>query len=80
MKQFAKHMNLKNKEDQSVDTHSFLEWGIKYPCMELQRQCSELREKDGPSRDPSNKQAANPDTIANASKILLSGPIYSCLL
>jgi hypothetical protein len=30
---------------------SFLEWGTKYPGKELQRQSSELRQKEGPSRD-----------------------------
>jgi hypothetical protein len=34
---FKKHMKLKKKEDQSVDTSFFLEWGTKYPWMELQR-------------------------------------------
>jgi hypothetical protein len=49
--QFAKHMKLKKKEDQSVDTSFFLEWGTKYPWKELQRQSLELRRKDGVSRD-----------------------------
>jgi hypothetical protein len=31
--------------------HSFLEWGTKYPWKELQRQSSELRQKERPSRD-----------------------------
>jgi hypothetical protein len=31
--------------------NSFLEWGTKYPWKELQRQSSELRRKEGPSRD-----------------------------
>jgi hypothetical protein len=31
--------------------HSSLEYGIKYPWKELQRQSLELRRKDGPSRD-----------------------------
>ena len=30
---------------------SFVEWGTKYPWKELQRQSSELRLKEGPSRD-----------------------------
>jgi hypothetical protein len=30
--------------------------------------------------DPSHKQPPNPDTIAYASKILLKGPWYSCLI
>jgi hypothetical protein len=33
-----------------------------------------------PPRDPSHNQPRNPDTIAYASKILLKGPWYSCLV
>ena len=33
-----------------------------------------------PPRDPSHNQPPNPDTIAYASKILLKGPCYSCLI
>ena len=32
------------------------------------------------SGDPSHNQPPNPDTIAYASKILLKGPCYSCLV
>jgi hypothetical protein len=58
---------------------STLEWGTKYPWIELQRYRLELRWKEGPSetappRDPSHKQPPNQDTIACASKILLTGP------
>ena len=58
---------------------SFLEWGTKYPWKKLQRQSSELRRKKdhpetAPPGDPSHKQPPNPDTIAYASKILLTGP------
>jgi hypothetical protein len=49
--QFAKHMNLKNKEDQSVDTLILLEVGTKYPWKELQRQSSEQRLKVWPFRN-----------------------------
>ena len=42
------------------------------------------RRKDHPETAPpgdqSHKQPPNPDTIANARKILLTGPWYSCLL
>ena len=34
--QFAKHMKLKNKEDQAWILHSFLERGSKYPWEEIQ--------------------------------------------
>jgi hypothetical protein len=57
----------------------------KYPWKELQRQSSELRQKEGPSRDcppgdPSHKLQPNQDTTAYANNILLTGPWYSCLL
>ena len=57
---------------------SSLQWGKKYPWKELQRQSLELRLKEGPSRDcptgnPFHKQPPNPDTIAYASKILVTG-------
>jgi hypothetical protein len=48
--QFAKHMKQKRKEDQSVDNLFLLRMGNKIP-MEAQRQSSELRWKEGPSRD-----------------------------
>jgi hypothetical protein len=71
-------MKLKKKEDQIIDTLFFLEWGTKYQWKKLQRQSSELRWKEVPFRDcpshPSHKQPPNPDTIAYASKILLTGP------
>ena len=49
--QFAKHMKLKKKEDQSVDTLPLLRIGNNHPWKELQRQSLELRQKNGPSRD-----------------------------
>jgi hypothetical protein len=49
--QFAKHMKVKKKEDQSVDTLPLLRIGNNHPWKELQRQSLELRQKDGPSRD-----------------------------
>jgi hypothetical protein len=48
IEQFAKHMKLE-KEDQSVDTSFLLRMRNKYPWKELQS--SELRQKEGPSRD-----------------------------
>jgi hypothetical protein len=41
--QFAKHMNLKKKEDHSVDTSSLLRMKNKIPMKELHRQSLELR-------------------------------------
>ena len=49
--QFAKHMELKKNEDQSVDTSPFLELGTKHPWKELQIQSLALKYKEGPSRD-----------------------------
>jgi hypothetical protein len=48
---FAKHMKLKQKEDQVWILRSFLECGTKYPWKELQRQSLELRLEEGPFRD-----------------------------
>jgi hypothetical protein len=44
--QFAKHMKLKKKEDQSVNTLPLLRSGNNHPWKELQRQSLELRQKD----------------------------------
>ena len=50
----------------------------KYPWKELQRQSSELSQKDHPETAPpgdtSHKQPPNADTMAYTSKILLTGP------
>jgi hypothetical protein len=72
-------MNSRRRKTKMWKLHSFLEWGTKYPWKELQRQILELRWKEGssrdyPTRDPSHKLPPNPDTIAYASKILLTGP------
>jgi hypothetical protein len=48
--QFAKHMKLKKKEDQSVDTSFLLRMG-NYSWRELQRQNLELIVNEEPSRD-----------------------------
>jgi hypothetical protein len=53
---------------------SFLESGTKYPWKELQRQNSEFHPETAPPGDPSHIQPPNPDTIAYARKILLTGP------
>jgi hypothetical protein len=54
-------MKPKKKEDQSVDSSFLLRRGNKIPM-------------EGVSRYPSCKQPPNPDTIADANKILLTGP------
>jgi hypothetical protein len=82
--QLLKHKKIK-KEDQQVDT-SLLPWIWNEISMEGGcRESLELRQKDGPSRDcptrsPCHNQPPNVDTIPYASKLLLKGPWYSCLL
>jgi hypothetical protein len=73
-------MKLKKKEDQSVDTLLHLRMGNKIP-MEGVTETNFSGEMEGrtiqrgsPPGDPSHKQAPNPDTIAYANKIVLTGP------
>jgi hypothetical protein len=71
-------MKLKKKEDQSMDTSFLLRMGNNIP-MEGVTETKFGAEIEGPSgdcppRDPSHNQPPNADTIANASKILLTGP------
>ena len=74
-------MNLKKKEDQSVDTSIFLTWRNKIP-MEGVTETKFRAETEGrhdhpetaPLGDPSHKQPPNPDTMADANKSLLTGP------
>jgi hypothetical protein len=79
-------MKLKKKEDQSVDTLLLLSVENKNTHGRSYRDkvWSWDRKKDHPETapfgDPSHKQPPNPDTIAYASKILLTGPWYSYLL
>jgi hypothetical protein len=47
----AKHLKLKEKEDQSVDTSFLLRRGKELSMKELQRQSLELRWKEGLSSD-----------------------------
>jgi hypothetical protein len=71
-------MKLKKKEDKSVDTSFLLRMGNKVPTEGI----SETKfgaEAEGRTiqispGDPSHNQPPNPDTIAYASKILLTGP------
>ena len=72
-------MKLKKKEDQSVDTSFLLRMGNKIPMEGV------TETKTGATmgrrtiqrlphpRDPSHKQPPNPDTIAYASKTMLTG-------
>jgi hypothetical protein len=69
-------MKIKKKEDQSVDTSYLLRRGNKLP-MEGVTETKLGAEMDHPETappgDPSHIQPPNPDTIAFASKILLTG-------
>jgi hypothetical protein len=72
-------MKLTKKEDQSVDTSLLLRMGNKIP-MKGVTETKFGTETEGrlrlpetaPPGDPSHKQPPNPDTIAYASKILLT--------
>jgi hypothetical protein len=79
-------MKLKKKEDQSVDTSFLLRMGNK-TSIEGVTETKFGAETEGrtipetaPPGNPSHKQPPYPDTIAYASKILLTGPRYSYLL
>jgi hypothetical protein len=84
--QFEKHMKLKKKKDQSVDTSFLLRIGeqnihgksYRDKVWSWDRRMDYL--KTAPPGDPSHQQLPNTDTIAYANKILLTGPWYSCLL
>jgi hypothetical protein len=78
--QFAKHMKLKNKEDQSVDSSFLLRMGSKSP-LEIVTETKFRAEVEGMAiyvlphpGDPSHKQPPNPDSITYSNKILLTGP------
>ena len=68
-----------------MDTSFLLRIGNKIPLEGVAETKFGAKTKDGPPRDtppggPSHNQPPNADTIAYASKILLKGPWYSCLL
>jgi hypothetical protein len=73
-------MKLKKKEDQWVDTSFLPRMGNKIPMEGVTKTKlrAETEKKDHPetatSRGPSHNQSPNPDTIAYARKILLTGP------
>ena len=78
--QFAKHKKLKKKEDQSVDTSLLLRMGNKISMegvTETKFGAEPARNdhpETAPPWDPSHIQPPNPDIIAYARKILLTGP------
>ena len=83
--QVAKHMKLKKKEDQSVDTSFLFRMGNKIP---MEGATETVWSWDGrkdhveiaPSGDPYHNQPPNVETIAYDRKILLTGPWHSSLL
>ena len=73
-------MKPKKKEDQQVATSFLLRMGNKIPIegVIVTKFGAELKKgpfRDCPTGDPSHIQPPNPDSIAYASKILLTGPI-----
>ena len=83
--QFAKHMKLKKKEDQSVDTLILLRRGKNnhrksYRDKVWSRDWRNVHPETATPGDPPHKQPPNPDTLADANKSLLTGAWYSCLL
>jgi hypothetical protein len=73
MIQFAKHMKLKMKEDQSVDTLILLRREDKIPMegvteTKFRAETEGMNPETAPPGDPSHKQPPNPDTIADANK------------
>jgi hypothetical protein len=72
-------MKHKKKENQSVDTSFLLRMGNKIPMEGVAEAKfgAEMEKKDHPETtppgDPSHNQPTNPDTIAYARKILLTG-------
>jgi hypothetical protein len=70
-------MKLKKKEDQSVDSSTLLRRGNKEGVTETKFGAEMEGRTDHPEAappgDPSHKQPQNPDTIAYANKILMTG-------
>ena len=75
-------MKLKKKEDQNVDTLPLLRLGNKTPMDGVTETNfgAETNLETAIPRNPSDNQPPNADSIAYASKILLKGPRYNCLL
>ena len=84
--QLPKHKKIKKKQDQSVDTSFLLRIGNKTPMEGVTETKFGAKTKGWiiqrlpHTMGPSHNQPPNADTIAYASKILLKGPWYSCLL
>ena len=77
--QFVKHMKLKKKEDQSVDSLFLIRMGNKIHMEGVTKFGAETEERTkdhpetAPPRGPSHIQPPNPDTIVEANKWLLTG-------
>ena len=74
--QFAKHMKLKKKEGQSVDTSKREQntHGRSYKDKFLSRDYRNDHSETAPPGDPSQIQPQNPATIVDANNILLREP------
>jgi hypothetical protein len=82
--QFAKH-KIKKRKDQWVDTSFFLRIGNKIPMKGVTETKFGAKMKEWtiqrlPHPGIHPIICPNPDTIAYASKILMEGPCYSCLI
>jgi hypothetical protein len=78
MIQFAKHMKLKKKEDQSVDTLLLLRMGNKTPMEGVTETMFRVLTEGktietAPRRDPFHKQPPILDNTADSNKSLLIG-------
>ena len=72
--QFAKHMKLKKKDNQNVDTSILLRIGKKIPMKGVTE--TKCGAETAPPGNPSYIQSPNPDTILDAKKCLLKGAYY----
>jgi hypothetical protein len=72
--QFAKHVKLKKKEGQSVDTSKREQntHGRSYKNKFLSRDYRNDHSETAPPGDPSYIQPLNPDTIVDNNKVLLT--------
>jgi hypothetical protein len=76
--QFAKHLKLKKKEDQRVDTLILLRRGNKIPLegvteTKLKAETEGMNPETAPPGDPCHKQPPNTNNIVDAKKSLLIG-------
>jgi hypothetical protein len=78
--QKTRFLQKKKKEDQRVDTSFLLRTGNKIPMKGVTETKFGAKTKGWTIQRLPHNQPPNPDTIAYASKVLLKGPWYSCLV